>query len=206
LCAFFVRTAIMRELLRCAIGFVVLCGLVACAAQQRPVAASAPTAVAGAAPGVVVTAPPVKPETLAGTWVEFWARSGRADTQHYAFFADGRFGWRAAPDSDERVMRSWGRYRVEGGTIVLGIEGHEERYGCEGFAVCRVLHEPPQEERLALGQCPPNDEARTIDPSYTCVSIGGRAFWRNTHAPQDESSFFPPQAAAAAPTQAPSQN
>jgi hypothetical protein len=156
-------------------------GAPACAGAPAPAPAT-PSASAAApqapAPAQSPPSPPLTQQALVGTWVEFWALSGGADTQAYDFVADGNFEWRAALDSDDRMLRRWGRYSVQGSELVLSTVGHEERYGCEGSAVCRVLHEPALEERFPLGECPPNEEARAIDPRYLCVSIGGRAFWR----------------------------
>jgi hypothetical protein len=159
----------------------IACGLVACAGTPQPAPAH-PSAAPGTAQAVAPPAPPPSPpltqQALVGTWVEFWALSGQADTQAYEFVADGHFEWRAAAGSDDRMLRRWGRYSVQNTQLVLATEGHEERFGCEGSAVCRVLHEPALEERFTLGECPPNEEAREIDPRYTCVAVEGRAFWR----------------------------
>jgi hypothetical protein len=115
---------------------------------------------------------------MSGDWVEFWALEGRVDTQRYALLPDGRFEWTAAPQAgDSPLVRRWGRWRVEGDALVLSCEGQEQRSGCSGDA-CRVLNNPAHEERVQLGECPPNQEAAALDPSYRCVSIAGQAWWQ----------------------------
>jgi hypothetical protein len=128
-------------------------------------------------------------DSLAGLWVEFWALEGQADTQRYALFEDGRFGWRAAPGDESDVLWRWGTWTREDGALALRVEGEERGGACEGDA-CRVRLDPPREERLPVGECPPNDEASTLDPSYRCVSLAGQAFWRRPQA-GSASAFLP---------------
>lgn len=174
----------MRE--RCGVVGVVL-GLAACASQPTP-SPQAPPSPEPASP--TTTANAVLP-ALPGRWVEFWALSGGgADTQCYAFFDDGRFGWHAAAAGSDPDARRWGHYQVEDGALVLSVEGHEQRSGCEGTA-CRVPFAQPQQQQLPLGECPANEEAKSLDPAYVCVSIAGHAFWRDTKAHPEPSQYIP---------------
>src|SRR5687768_2962101 len=93
----------------------VCCALLACSRTGRGAASSA--SVSAAQPGVEVDA-----GELMGSWVEFWAISGRANTQSYTFGEDGSFEWRAAPDAAPGgpTSRS-GHYRLEGGALILSI-------------------------------------------------------------------------------------
>jgi hypothetical protein len=116
---------------------------------------------------------------MSGEWVEFWAVDGQADTQRYALMPDGKFDWQAARKGDSPLARRWGSWRVEGDTLLLHCEGEEQREHCSGDA-CRVVNNPAREERVQLGECPPNEEASSLDVSYRCVSIGGHAYWRRT--------------------------
>jgi hypothetical protein len=175
----------MRE--RCGV-VVVLAGLAACAAPPKPApaapSATDPSAASNASASAAVPA-------LPGRWVEFWALpGGGADTQCYAFFDDGRFGWHAAAAGSDPDARRWGHYRVEDGALVLSVEGHEQRSGCEGTA-CRVPLAQPQQQELPLGECPANEEAKSLDPAYVCVSIAGHAFWRDTKAQPDPAQYIP---------------
>ena len=129
-------------------------------------------------------------DALSGLWVEFWALEGHADTQRYALFEDGRFGWSAAREGEgQGGARRWGGWTAEGDTLVLRVEGHDTGAGCAD-AACRVRHDPPLEQRLQLGQCPPNEEAKALDASYRCISIAGQAFWRRAQA-DDPAAYFP---------------
>jgi hypothetical protein len=129
-------------------------------------------------------------EPLSGLWVEFWALEGHADTQRYALFDDGRFGWCAAREGQEQGARRWGRWSADGGMLVLTVQGEDAGASCSAAAGCRVAHDPPVEQRLPLGQCPPNEEAKSLDASYRCISIGGQAFWRRPQA-DDPAAYFP---------------
>ena len=130
---------------------------------------------------------PAKP--IDGLWVEFWALEGHADTQRYALFEDGRFGWCAASDGPAHGARRWGQWSAQGDTLVLRVRGQDSGKSCDGGS-CRVQHEPPLEERLQLGPCPPNEEAKALDASYRCISIAGQAFWRRARA-EDPAAYFP---------------
>jgi hypothetical protein len=127
--------------------------------------------------------------SLNGLWVEFWALEGHADTQRYALFEDGRFGWCSAREGAGQGARRWGRWTADGETLVLRVEGRDQGSACQEPA-CRQSHEPPIEERLQLGPCPPNEEAKALDASYRCISIAGQAFWRRAHA-GDPAAYFP---------------
>jgi hypothetical protein len=153
----------------------------ACASQPRPRPAVAtrqqPPAVVAAQP-----APAIAPQALVGTWLEFWAPAGRADTERYVFSEDGRFEWRAALSSNAKVAGRTGQWALEPGRLgtllVLHVQADEERMGCED-ATCRVTHTPALEQKLPLGACPPNDEARALDPSYRCLGFDSHAFWHH---------------------------
>jgi hypothetical protein len=164
----------------------VLLWVAACAAP-KPAPQTAPAEPAAVQSPDASAALPALP----GRWVEFWALSGGgADTQCYAFFDDGRFGWHAAAAGSDPDARRWGHYRVEDGALVLSVEGHEQRSGCEGTA-CRLPFAQPQQQQLPLGECPANEEARRLDPAYVCVSIAGHAFWRDTKASPDPAQYIP---------------
>ena len=137
--------------------------------EQASVAAST-------TPAAAASAAPVTQDELQGSWVEYWALSGRAETQRYTFTSDGRFGWCAGPDAGAPARR-WGRFSVASDALVLNVQGEDATHGCAAGAGCRTLHEPAVEQRLPLGACPPNDEARALDAHYRCVSVAGQAFW-----------------------------
>jgi hypothetical protein len=179
--------------MRCGLLAVAL-SLAACASQPPPaVAPVVPRSTASSAQGASFR---LAASDLVGTWVEFWSVSGHADTQRYAFFEDGRFEWNAAGGVDAKTTRRWGTWKLErpsssgaaGTALALLVQGHEERFGCEGSASCRVVDEPQIEERLPLGDCPANEEAKTLDASYRCVSIGAQAFWRHMRAHEPRSA------------------
>lgn len=173
----------MQSQLR-AVAFAV-CTLIAlgCAtgAQQAPPAA-VPTE---------PTEPVIAGPELFGVWVEFWSVSGHTDTQRYAFFEDGRFGWRAAATSTGEVSWRWGQATLaaDGKEMLLSIEGHAS-LNCAD-AACRVQHNPSLQERITVGPCPANEEARTLDADYRCFSLDGRAFWRHAHHMPAMNTFFP---------------
>jgi hypothetical protein len=121
--------------------------------------------------------PPLDAASLHGSWMEYWALAGHADTQRYTFRPDGRFGWCAAPDTNAVPARRWGRYSLEGEDLVLSVQGEDASADCDGKGPCRSAHQPALEQRLPLGACPPNDEARALDAHYRCISVGGQAFW-----------------------------
>jgi hypothetical protein len=122
-------------------------------------------------------------EGLVGHWAEYWAPRGRADTEQYFFFDDGRFGWLAAEaGSAVPVTLRAGQYRVQDGALVLLVQRE----------VGPDAGQSPAEQRLELGDCPPNREADALDAGYRCVSLGGKAFWHRgqNHAAQ-RARFFP---------------
>lgn len=141
-----------------------------CSKQPEPAPVAEPSAGAEA---------PVDAAQLQGSWVEFWALSGKADTQRYTFLPDGRFGWQAAPDSTASPARRFGRYELQGAELVLRVQGDDARGDCTDAAPCRTFHDPAIEVRLPLGGCPDNTEARSVDQSYRCTAFGGQAFWRS---------------------------
>jgi len=170
----------MRIFALAALGFAVAVGCASCGCSQvaeaEPAAstpAAAPSTVAASTAG---GEQPLAPEALHGSWVEYWAVSGRADTQRYTFTPDGRFGWCAGPSDAVPALR-WGRFSVSPDALVLSVQGEDARRDCDGAATCRTVHEPAVEQRLPLGPCPANEEARALDAHYRCVSVGGQAFW-----------------------------
>ncbi len=193
----------MNRLLLVALSFAPVAA--ACASQPRSQPATAASASAPAAAAAAHAAPAhaaLTPAGLAGSWAEFWAPAGRADTQRYELWPDGRFEWHAARASNAKVGRRSGHWALqstpEGDALLLQVQVEEERFGCEGSAACRVSHDPPLQERLPLGECPPNDEARKLDASYRCIAINGQAFWHHDREHDREQP-----AAAPAPPAAP---
>ena len=136
--------------------------------------------------------PSAASEDLRGTWVEYWAVSGAADTDRFAFDAQGRFDWHASAKAMQAqaqvqgAIEKAGAFRVEqaGQASVLVLEVEHERFaGCaspctQAGETREVHHSAPIIERYELGECPVNPEAQRIDASYTCRAIGGKAFWR----------------------------
>ena len=159
-----------------------------CASASSAPAASSTTASAGAEEPQPSAAEPVSPGDLTGTWVEYWAVNGGADTEHYAFTAPDRFDWHAAEDAAaQTAVEKRGAFRLEtdGKATFLVLEVQSEKFAacqtCAQTAGAReVQHESPLIERHELGECPSNPEAKQIDAGYTCRAIGGKAFWRKT--------------------------
>jgi hypothetical protein len=128
----------------------------------------------------------IHPDDLRGTWVEYWAVDGGADTERYSFEA-GHFDWHAAGQvRGQTAVRKAGAFRIvrdgPAAVLVLDVE-HETFEGCaapcaSGGDAREVSHPSPIVERYELGECPSNPEAQRIDTSYTCRAIGGKAFWR----------------------------
>jgi hypothetical protein len=171
---------------------VLVVACIGCGAEAPlPKAETAP--VAHAQPSTTTPAPSLTPALLPGVWVEFWALSGHADTQRYALFEDGRFGWRAAAGSDTDIGWRWGRVKLnaDGTEIVFSVEGEAKNFGCEPRATCRVIHQPALEQRLSVGACPENEEARALDAQYRCYSLGGQAFWRHSNEAPEPVNFLP---------------
>jgi hypothetical protein len=133
-------------------------------------------------------------DDLRGTWVEYWAVSGGADTDRFAFDEQGHFDWHASANAQAQApsaIEKAGAFRVErtGQASVLVLEVQRERFaGCASPCTHageprEVRHSAPIIERHELGECPVNPEAERIDASYTCRAIGGKAFWRKTPEP-----------------------
>jgi len=166
---------------------------IACAAPPQPSAAAAS---AGAeTPQPSAASAQLAASDLRGSWVEYWALSGSAATESYAFSAQGRFAWRAAPDPPQprRAVHKAGTFRLEtdGHSQFLILEVQRERFaGCaapctSAGASAESLHSTPLIERYELGDCPHNPEAERVDATYTCHAIGGKAFWRKSlHEPE----------------------
>jgi hypothetical protein len=170
-------------LLACSVGSLLAAG---CASSgSAPTAPSQPPAQSAGAE---------EPAALDGLWVEFWALEGHADTQRFALFPDGRFGWCAAREGTSRGARRWGTWSVQADSLVLQVKGQDSGKNCAD-ASCRVRHDPPLQERLPIGVCPPNEEAKVLDASYRCISIAGQAFWRRA------TDIAPPRSAGTTPPQ-----
>ena len=161
---------------------------VGCATTPQPTASGATTPTAQTTPSAAV---PGASAELTGVWVEYWAPSGRADTQRYELTLDGHFVW-YAPDKPAdgnlpTATRKHGTFVVEHGstesTLVLRVTAEE-------FPTCgpgcahhddpprQVEHATPLVERYALDECAPNQEAKALDASYACMTISTRTFWR----------------------------
>jgi hypothetical protein len=168
--------------------------LVACSSQSvTPPAPESPAPrSSGADDSQPTAASEVRPDDLHGTWVEYWAVDGGADTERYSFSERGRFEWNSSysaqtgKQAPQTAVRKVGAFRIErnGATPVLVLEVQHE-----SFAACaapcassdrarEVDHATPLVERFELGECPSNPEAQRIDASYTCRAFGGKAFWR----------------------------
>lgn len=178
----------VRILLACAV-------ITACSSQRAspPAAAESPLPrSSGADDSQPSAAGEVRPDDLRGTWVEYWAVDGGADTERYSFSEHGRFEWNSAYSAQasqpppQTAVRKAGAFRVErnGSTPVLVLEVQHETFGacgaaCGGSKEAReVNHATPLVERYELGECPSNPEAQRLDTSYTCRAFGGKAFWR----------------------------
>jgi len=192
-----VKEAMLRSRLQFTLCVLVVACVGCAAPMPLPPATPAPSAAkplaAQPSPPGEAPAPPLTPELMPGVWVEFWALTGHADTQRYAFFDDGRFGWRAAAGSDADIGWRWGSVKLNanGTEIVFSVEGDAKNFGCEPAATCRVIHQPAIEQRLSVGACPENEEARALDAQYRCYSLGGQAFWRHSHEPPEPANFLP---------------
>jgi hypothetical protein len=133
-------------------------------------------------------------------WVEYWAPTGAADTQRYAFREDGQFTWAAPANTQtQQAARKAGRFELERQGVTMALVLH---VSAEEFAACAVPcvhagadskhvdHAPALVERYELGECAPNVEARALDQQYACVAIAGHAFWRRPPSPALESQLL----------------
>jgi len=171
------------------LGLVIACA--ACSSQS----ANPPPAPETRSTGADVSQPSaavVRPDDLRGTWVEYWAVDGGADTERYSFSELGHFEWNStysaqtSPHAPQTAVRKAGVFRLErnGSTPVLVLEVQHEAFAacaapCEATTGPReVEHATPLVERYELGECPSNPEAQRVDASYTCRAFGGKAFWR----------------------------
>jgi hypothetical protein len=161
-----------------------------CASQPKPppvtAAASATPAVQSpaAAAATPTAAPQLNAQELQGSWVEYWALSGHADTQRYTFSEDGRFVWQPAQASLAGAPGRSGRWQLEAaGTsacaVLLSFDGEAAPPACASGADCKAADTQHPAQRLPLGECPPDDEAKALDASYRCVVIGGHTFWHH---------------------------
>jgi hypothetical protein len=172
----------------------------ACSSQNPSPSAGAETA-APRSSGADVSQPPaaeVRPSDLRGTWVEYWAVDGGADTERYSFSELGRFEWNSSysaqtsAQAPRTAVRKAGVFRLErdGSTAVLVLEIQHEAFAgcsapCTGSAEPReVDHGTPLVERYELGECPSNPEAQRVDANYACRAFGGKAFWRKVDEPR----------------------
>ncbi|MBN1652160.1 MAG: hypothetical protein JXA30_00110 [Deltaproteobacteria bacterium] len=149
---------------------------------------------------------------MVGVWQGFWSLKGRVETDRFLFLDDGRWGWLATVKSDESgryslIQRS-GRWEAREGVVELTelqrkeILGCKERSwpvrSCETSGDCEgcdggyriVHHDRPLVERISIGECPQNREAERLDNQYTCLSIGGRIFWRKAVPEKREQDRF----------------
>ncbi len=169
--------------------FVALSLFVGCAGASGPPPGAAPApAVESVSSGSESPQPTaagaVGPEDLRGTWVEYWAVAGGADTERYAFNEPGRFDWHASQRekaAEQSPIGKSGSFRLEphGSATYLVLAIERETFGGPGVPR-EVQHPAPVVERHELGECPSNPEAKNIDASYTCRAIGGKAFWRKS--------------------------
>lgn len=164
------------------IACVVFVVITACGPSSTSLAGECPGHAGGEQPATATPASAPTRDALVGTWAEYWSVAGEAATAQYAFQADGSYTWQAVPSSQPTVAARSGRWELTGGTVVLTATSQDERPGCptacESGGARRVTLDPPIVERLAIESCPPNEEARKLDPSYTCMSLGERSFWR----------------------------
>lgn len=138
------------------------------------------------------------PRELAGVWVEYWAPAGKADTQRFVFLPDGRFAWQAAVSGQlpaSGPARKAGHFQLEreaeDAALLLRVASEELR--AEGDAGARrVDYAPHRLERYELGECAPNVEAKALDAHYACLSIAGRAFWRQSAVTADAEALLWP--------------
>jgi hypothetical protein len=142
---------------------------------------------------------------LVGVWRGYWSPSkGKVETERYLFLSDGRWGWLAMGKDlgcmERGIAQRSGTWSFRGEKLVLEERERREVVGCKdarptpsekspmaGGANATTCSEPELSavrhteavvETVPIGQCPPNQEAETQDQSYTCVSIAGKAFWR----------------------------
>lgn len=179
---------------------------------------AAPTAAATASGAENTAQPTAQPVDVVGFWRGYWSPSnGTVETEGYLFLQDGRWGWLATDTEvgclERGVAQRSGRWSLQGGRLVLEELQRKEISGCKdspspkvdkdgdkaaaGPPACRepelnaVRNATARVERVAVGQCPPNQEAEQQDKSYACLSIGGKAFWRHqTRETVDEALFL----------------
>jgi hypothetical protein len=141
-------------------------------------------AAASSPPTAAASAQPLTAAALAGTWVEYWAPSGTADSERYRFDAAGRFTWDARRVAHDRgPVHKQGAFRLEPASeLVISVEAEDfaacETCSADAGAPRHVDHQQPIIERYELGECAPNVEAQAHDEHYACVAIAGHAFWR----------------------------
>ncbi len=150
---------------------------------------------------------------LVGIWQGFWSLKGRVATDRFLFLEDGRWGWLATTDTKVantiRPVQRSGRWEMGEDVIVLTELRRKEFVGCkrdsssdqtcENTSDCEpcsaeyrvIRHDTPVVERLTIGECPDNQEAKMLDQEYTCLSFGERVFWRKaTPTKRERDRFF----------------
>lgn len=129
---------------------------------------------------------------LSGTWSEYWAVAGAAETQRYTFSDNGEFRWSAAPSMSPHQagtpVQKQGKFELHRDDqrrwLVLHVAATDLAgcdSACEGqdeVSAFHVEHAPALFEQLELGECPPNVEAQQLDAQYACMALGDHAFWR----------------------------
>jgi len=125
------------------------------------------------------------PGDLEGSWAQFWAPKGDADSPRYLLLADGRFGWTAARaaggEGPQQMSGTWSR---AGDVLTLQVERRRLADGSVGTPG------EPATLPLQLGACPDNSEARAVDPGYACVSLDGQAYFRRPADGVEQAPFF----------------
>lgn len=139
----------------------------------------------GESAGAEAPAPAALPDDLSGSWAEFWAPKGDADSPRYLLLADGRFGWVAARDTagdgPRQMSGTWSR---AGDSVALQVA---RRRLADGTVETPTEAAPLS---LQLGACPDNSEARAVDPQYACISLDGQAYFRRPADSVAEAGFF----------------
>ena len=129
---------------------------------------------------------------LSGTWSEYWAVAGQAETQRYVFSDNGEFRWLAAPSASApqagTPVQKQGKFELHKSDqrrwLVLHVAA-TDLAGCDSaceeegeLSAFHVEHAPALLEELELGECPANVEAQQLDAQYACLALGDHAFWR----------------------------
>ncbi len=157
-----------------------LLALIGCASSGS---STEPSATEPSSSGAEVAAPLGKragPPDVTGEWVEFWALTADAgaDSQRYVFAPDGHFEWHAAASAKEPMIARFGTFTASGMFLDVSVKLEQPQAGAAKCADgCRTAVEPARFEQIALSECPPNEEAKSIDARYRCLSFNDRPFW-----------------------------